>query len=335
MSLPGLSQIESDLRQVVRHGIGSLPDSALLPTLSSLLSVEQRQQGPNRLDTVMAIEGTLRQAIETLDGTPFYAVLELLFGLTPATTGTLAKQRRRAAAEAAGTDPGTFNRHDEQRLLRLLARRVYTLETEAHLSQERMGQPPTAEELRASWWERFTHYHRLQGVLRHLRLDLIAALLTYTEQPDEVGREDYLDSSIWRYARFLVAHDRFVDELGGLWVLPDPAADAEAKAAAELVLWHGPFNERGRSWLRTAIAQALNGELEPLARRVHDHPDGAELVGLWERWLESCRCDSDRPEESCRPHRMIDQCERYDLLIEEQWPRVRERYRELRQVDRP
>ena len=45
-------------------------------------------------------KGDFERAIETLEGTPPHSVLQLLFGLTPATTGSLAKQRRRAAAEA-------------------------------------------------------------------------------------------------------------------------------------------------------------------------------------------------------------------------------------------
>ncbi len=330
MALPGLIPIAKDLRKVVKFGLGAMPDSEQLPTLATLLVVRQRIQGATTLDAIMAIEGVIREAIETLDGTPLHGALQLLFGLTPATTGALAKQRRRAAADAVGTDPGTFNRHDEQRLLRLLARRIYALETDAYLTQDRLGEPPTTDEQRASWLERFTHYLRIQAILRQLRLDLIAALLTYSSHAeDQTGRDDYLDSSIWQYARFLSIHDEFVDRLGAMWLMPEPSADAEAKTSIDLALWHGPFNERGRSWLRTAIAQVPRAELHPFVQRLRDGPDGTELLGLWEAWLEDCRCDPDRPEPACRPHQVIDQCERYDLLVDQQWTLIREAYRDL------
>ena len=333
--LPDLQVIVSDLREVVKFGIGAIPDSVALSTLSGLRCVDQLKQGPNRLDTIIAVEHVIRETIDALEGTPSHSVFQRLFGLTPATTGALAKQRRREAAAAAGTDPGTFNRHDEQRLLRLLARQLYAVETETLSTEARLGPPPSAQEIRASWLQRFAHYGRMQMILRELRLDLIAVLLTYTTHSRQSDREDYLDSSIWRYSQYLHACDRFADALGAIWLMPEPAADIEAKTAAELVLWHGPFNERGRSWLRMAVAQASSRELHSFAHLLGDSPEGLGLLGLWEQWLESCRCDPDRPEQSCRPHQVIDHAERFAVIIEEQWSRVCDAYRELAPAPAP
>ena len=327
MPLPRLDAIAADLRQVVKHGVGAIPDTTTLSTLSGLLWVQQVTQGSGSLDTIIAAERLITEAIATLEGTPPHGALQLLFGLTPATTGALAKHRRRAAATAFGADVGTFNRHDEQRLIRLLARRIYALETDEQLTHDRLGPPPNEDEVRASWSARFSHYHRMQSILRQLRFDLIAVLLTQTEHPDQRDREDYLDSSIWNFARFLLAHDRFVDELGGIWLMPHPAADAVARTSTELVLWQAPFNERGRSWLRTALVQVPGGELYPLAARLRDGPDGTEVLGVWEGWLSNCDCDPDRPMEHCRAHQVVENCDRYVGLVDEQWARVREIFR--------
>ena len=54
-------------------------------------------------------------------------------------------------------------------------------------------------------------------------------------------------------------------------MMPDPAADDEAKSAVDLIVWDQPFNERGRSWFRTAIAQAPNGELFAKDVRAFSH----------------------------------------------------------------
>ncbi|SRR6266567_554288 len=330
--LPALKDIAGDLKRIVKDGLGGLDESVELPVLGSLTVVQQEMQGEESLDRLVAVERLVGRAIETLDGTPSHEPLRLLFGVARATKGKLAKQRRRAAARAAGSDPSTFNRHDEQRFLRLLARSIYTLESEARLRAERLGPPPSAEEVKGAWFERFAHYQRLQGILRQLRLDLIAVLLTYSTHPDETGQEDYLDSSTWRFAQFLASHERFGSELGGIWLMPEPEADAEARTAVELVLWHAPFNERGRSWLRTTLSQVPEGELHPFADRLRDGPDGTEMLGLWEQWLESCTCDPDHPKAECRPHQVIDQCERFDIVVEDQWAIVRDTYRGLPRV---
>jgi hypothetical protein len=76
-----------------------------------------------------------------------------------------------------------------------------------------------------------------------------------------------------------------------------------------------------------------NGELHPFERRLEDGPEGQELVGLWQQWIESCECGSESPKPDCRPHQLIDQAERYVIVVEDQWERVRERYRDLRPSD--
>ncbi len=326
--LPRLKDIVFDLQRIVRDGVGSVDEEASLPTLGTLVLVRQEMQGGGELDLVVASERVIARGIETLEGSSPHEVLRLLFGLTASTRGRLAKQRRKAAAERAGSDPATFNRHDERRYLRILARSIYALESEARLLAERLGSPPDRAEIKANWLGRFTRYHRVAAILRQLRLDLLAVLVTYRKDHGEVSQVDYLDSTMWYVARFLYEVEEFNRALGGIWFMPERAADDEAKVAIDLVLWHQPFNERGRSWLRIAIAQVPAGELFDFAERLHDGPDGNEMLGLWEQWLKSCRCDLEaEPDQDCRPHRVIDQAERFDIVVEEQWPLVRERYR--------
>jgi hypothetical protein len=297
-----------------------------LPVLSGLLTVQQEVTGPNHLDTVIAIERFLTRGIVSFEGTAAHDVLLPLFGLTPATNDALAKQRRHAAADKARVDRETFVRHDEARYLQLLARRLYALESETRLRAERLGPLPEPGEIKASWLERFTRYHRIAAVLRLLRLDLLAVLITYREDHGEASQVDYLDSTLWLLARFETEMEASWRDFGGVWLMPDPAADDEAKAAVEQVQWVHPFNERGRAWFRITLKQS-KGELYEFARRVHDGPDGNELLGMWEQWLEACKCEDDHRNPGCQPHRLIDQAERFDIVVEEQWPKVRDRYR--------
>jgi hypothetical protein len=324
--LPALKDLVADLRRMVTLGIGRLPDSVELPVLFELRSVRQEVVGSSALNIVVAAERLVGRAIESFAGTAAHPVLVRLFGLSPELNAALAKQRRRAAADKARANPDTFVRHDEPRYLQLLARRIFEFETEARLLSERLGPPPDAAEVKASWLERFRRYQRIAVILRQLRLELIAVLLTYRQDFGGTSQVDALDSTLWFMARFLSEVEAFARDMDGVWMMPEPAADNEAKSAIELTIWNQPFNERGRSWLRTAIAQVPGGELFDFAKRVHDGPDGNELLGLWEQWLETCKCDPDQPAEDCRPHRVIDQAERFDIVVEEQWPRVRVRY---------
>jgi len=325
--LPALKDLVRDLRRMVALGIGRLPDDIALPALFELVLVHQDVVSAGSLSVVLAGERAVRRAIDTFDGTAAHPVLLALFGLIPELNAALAKQRRRAAADRARSNPDTFVRHGEPRYLELLARRLLELETEVRLRAERAGPPPDPAEVRATWLERFTCYQRIASILRQLRLDLLAVLVTYRQDFGETSQVDYLDTTLWYLARFLSEVDAFGKDMGGIWMMPDPAADDDAKSAIDLVVWDTPFNERGRSWLRTTLAQVTNGELFDFAERVHDGPDGNELMGLWEQWLRTCRCDLDRePSQDCRPHRVVDQAERFDIVMEENWTAVRLRF---------
>src|SRR5205814_8947458 len=93
-------------------------------------------------------------------------------GVEPGTIGLQAKQRRKIAAERGGVDPATFVRHDEQRILRTVARRVLFQESGFQAAQSRLGPPPTREEIKASWLVRFQHYKKMEEIARQLWLNL-------------------------------------------------------------------------------------------------------------------------------------------------------------------
>jgi hypothetical protein len=311
----------------VRFGLGSLDETAEIPVLLALEHVRHEARSQEPLDLVLAVESCVRRAIETLEGTPLYRIVRPLFGVEPGTIGLQAKQRRKIAAERAGVDPATFVRHDEQRILRTVARRVLFQESGFQAAQSRLGPPPTREEIKASWLVRFQHYKKMEEIARQLWLNLWEVVVAKGKPEDHDAEVDVLDASIWHYARFLAAYEEFLRELGGNWLMPEPDQDAAIANACNLIRWHRPFNERADSYLRTTLADVP--ELYPFAQRMEDSNHGTELLGRWQAWLEDCHCDLDAPSDSCGPHELMAQCDRFAALVDAGWRRVSERYRWL------
>jgi hypothetical protein len=323
----GIEALIKELRQVVNAGIGSIDDSLATPGMAGFLWVGDRARSDDAMLVAKAVEALVKLAIDSLNGTTVKEHAKLLFAYHSETLGLPAKARRDRTADSRGVNRVDFERNDQVRILRVVARRIYDIEFEYLQDLERLGPPPSIEDIKATWSERFVHYHAMQHELRAMRHELIEAVTAGNQMPDEQSLRDAEATSIWYFTRYLIARDRFIEKLANDWFLPDAAADSAARRSTDLVRWKTPFNERGRSFLRTVLYEVTGAELYPFAYQLEDSPQGAEIVGMWQEWISECDGEIERDDPSCDVHGVIAAADAYVTLIDDQWPKIRERYR--------
>lgn len=316
-----VAAVISELRRVVNAGLGAADETLDVPILASLELVAYEARSEDPLVRIAAIEAVVRDAIRSLGEAEAREDARLLFADHPETVSLSAKARRNRTADARGVDRRDFERNDQVRLLRVIARRIFQLEFEHMETMRRLGPPPTQRVVAASWLERFIHYRTIQHALRHLRHEVIEATVA-RERGHESGWLASLGTSLWYYAKFLLGRDEHIRQLGGIWLMPHAEADAAAQMSVNEVRWNSPFNEQADSVLRTFVSDVPRGELDPFLERLEQSPRGQELVGMWEAWLLECDVPIDDGHEGCNVHAVVDQANRYVAILDDQWSRI-------------
>lgn len=321
-------RLVGELRQIVNIGIGGVDTDTEIPQLAALHWVRAHAgDASSPLLVAKAAEELVKQAARTLPSPAYSRACEILLGAHPSTAVSPAKVRRERAAQALNVDPETFQRHEQKRVLRFLARRVADIELDYRANEGRLGPPPSPSEVAQRWTERFRHYAVLQMHLRQMRHEIIEALLASSEMPDEVGRVDARDTSLWRYAKFLEAREALIADVGRPWYFPSAGADGVAERAIDDLRFHTPFNERARSLLRSVLRSVPGEEMYPFAEELKSTPHGMEVVGVWEAWLAECDGDLERDDPHCSVHKVVDRSDEFVRTVEEQWELIQDRYR--------
>jgi hypothetical protein len=254
-----------------------------------------------------------------------------LLGLAPGTRGSLLKERRRQAAELLHVSPEHLRKERESLLVEAVADELYAADSAyrlRHRHRTEAERSPEQSKLGIDWLEQHRSYRRIWTPVSGMRNDLkvLRGYLTADEE-DQPAIADRLCNITWQWARFELALERFVEEQGGLWLLADADSEIAAAEAIYQLQLCVPLGEADCSWLRTLLMDTPHEELDGFADLLVAAGDRRrELMGVWLEWA-SCP----EPEESgcgCALHGWLRAAERFIRLIDEDWYRVADWYRQ-------
>lgn len=360
---PEFNELRSDLEVLRRAGIAklthlTLPGLSQVARSSGHLDLDEKASGP-------ALESVLRAAVVELAGDRLGDCGELLFGLAPGTRGYTPTELRRDAAERWGVSEARFRRAPQESVIEAIAS---TMLRQAHEHQQRLAYlnlerrlPPTSR-LAIAWLERFEAYYGIWSPVFGLARDLAAYRLTLLEpgRPYDIPRDPsnpdgenytqedqargYVHFALWHHTTHLVALHRFQVRYGGLWLLSDQRAEQDAADAIYRVAWHNPNNEEDESYLRTLFERA-GGELVNFRQILRTDAVGQAILGEWQEWCDRCQCTWNQPDRSdrehfpthrhhaginikCQMHAVIAAANDYCVLIDDDWHRIADWYRQ-------
>ena len=301
------------------------------PGLLSLAVVAAKAASPDRADRAVAGEGIIREAAVRVDAGTHGAASTLL-GLAPGTRGSPLKERRRLIADdLLHVHVDHFRKVREEPLIEAVADEIYASDSAWRLRQGHRAageRGPADTRVGVNWLERHEAYRRVWTPIAALRDDLIVLLELLRSEADWPDIADRVMNQLWRYTQFLRELDRFVEEMGGLWILADIESEVAAADAIRRIGWHVPFGEADNSWLRLTLGETPGEELEPFIDRVYPAERGKEMMTVWLDWAKTCGCNLEAPDPvRCEVHRWVSACEQFIRLIDEDWYRIADYYR--------
>jgi len=254
-----------------------------------------------------------------------------VLALAPGTRGSLLKRRRAIAAAQLPVNAEHFRKELEPPLIQAVADEIYAIDSAWRLRQSHRNageRRPVDTRIGVNWLERHQAYRRIWTPIAALRDDLIVLLELLRSEADWPDVADRVMNQLWRYTQFLRELDRFVDGMGGLWILADVESEVAAADAIRRIGWHVPFGEADSSWLRLALTETPGEELDPFIDQVVGVQRGKEMMAVWLDWAKACGCDLDAPDpERCEVHRWKGACDEFIRLIDEDWYRIADYYR--------
>lgn len=292
-----------------------------------------------------AIEDLVRKAVKHLDGGDYQAAAEYTFGLIGGTKLALSVDRRRLAANVFNVLPETFRKKHEKEIVDYVAEGVLALCHEqamrvAHLGMQQRH--PADTRLAVAWVERFEAYYRIWTPVYALQADLEAALATYKKEPsshlpwdpdsaesfDPVKEaQGYARSSLYWYARFLLAEKRFIDERGGLWLFSDAEVEVMVSDSVYRIGWHNPINEENDSWLRRKLADSRYQEAEHFYRSLQGSSMGEHIHSLWQQFvLYGHESELNGDTSASQVHSTTAACDQYRRSVDDDWTKIADWY---------
>lgn len=180
---------------------------------------------------------------------------------------------------------------------------------------------PADASVLARWIDLHIGYGRVWTPVYALQADIVAWHEARQLPQHDQLEATYVSSSLWWYARFLVAVYRHMEEYGGLWLLADREAEVAVSNAVYRLEWHPPFAPEQDSYLRVSLRADEHHDYLPFVDRL-SRDRGAEVLSRWRTWLDSCDCRADEPSRRCEVHETARACDTFCRLIEEDWDRV-------------
>lgn len=323
-------RLADELTGCLRSGV-TTRGLLICPGLLALSLVAAKSATDESVDRAAAAHGLLREAVVCVDGGTD-GVTGVLLGLAVGTRGTLLKARRRQAAELLSISPEHLRTSDRERdIIAAVADEVYALDSAYRLRHRHRLEPEReAGDTRAgvNWLELHQAYRRVWTPVSALRDDLWVLLqLMDSDDPEPFELTDRVVTMTWRYAQFLVELQRFIDDVGGLWLLADTESEVAAADAVRGIGFYAPFGASDDSWMRTLLLETPNRELEALAERLLTSERGAEVLGVWLEWARGCECPVTEPKSVCLVHEWIEAADRFISLIDGDWYKVADWYR--------
>ncbi len=326
---PDRRKLATELAALRRHGVTTAGLSAR-PLLLSLSVVRAKAASSEQADLAVAAEGVIREAAARVDASTDGPASTLL-ALAPGTRGSLLKRRRATAADQLPVNVEHFRKEREPALVQAVANEVYAIDSawRGRQSHRTAGERhPVDTRTGINWLERHQAYRRVWTPVAALRDDLIVLLELLRSDADWPDVADRVMNQLWRYSQFLRELDRFVNEMGGLWILADVDSEVASADAIRRIGWHVPFGEADSSWLRLQLQRAPAEELDPFIDQVYPVERAKEMMTVWLDWAKACHCDLDDPDpERCEVHRWMSACDEFIRLIDEDWYRIADYYR--------
>ena len=311
------------------------------------------------------LQELVRSALATIGGSLTGRCAVVLLGLDPNTFDLAPNLLREEAAEIYGLSLARFRREPQAQVLTVVATKILELCFAHRARVERLAMErrhPADSRLAVKWLERFEAYFSIWTPMYGLGADLTAYRATLidperpwdrqpgTNDPSDPGYTQELQAQghgtfgLFHYAGLISAVQRWMVRYGGLWLLSSAVAEVEARDAMNAVLEAAALNERDDSWLRTAIDNAA-GELHPFLTRLENDSIGRATHEEWQQWLGQCECHwapgDEHPEveyfptaryhdgiaTECQVHDMVDACNTYCTVIEDEWLKVADWYK--------
>lgn len=329
MSPTSPSQLALELAKTLKSGIRPTSVESLTGLLGlEIVRAKSATDSPD--DLAVAATGIAKEAIRAVDGSENGAAA-MLFGVATGTRGSLLKTRRMWAAGERAVSPEHFRKQTEVSLVAEVADEIFSMDSVFRLRAARklMGEnKPTDSSLAINWLERHEAYGRLWTPIYALGTDLQAAREARKSGEAEALRKKYVESSLWWNARFLLGLRRFTEAFGGLWLFTDPDDEVAVMDAVYRINFHTDLSEHEDSMIRVRLSEIPGEELQPFVDRLKQTADGKAVVAKWDGWVDSCACDGDTPQSNCTVHLAIGGCETYTRIVDEDWYRLADWYRD-------
>jgi hypothetical protein len=324
------TDLAAELAGLLRDGVtteGLRDCEALL----GLALTRAKSASDSALDRAVAADTLIREAARRVDDGDAYGAASSLLGLAPGTRGTLIKHRRQKAAEALHISTEHLRKEREPLLLEAVADELYAADSAyrlRHRHRTEAERSPEQSGLGINWLEQHRSYRRIWTPVMGMRNDL-QVLREYlaAEEEDRPAISDRLCNITWHWARFELALQRFVEEQGGLWLLADMDSEIAAAEAIYKLQFYVPLGQTDSSWLRTMLADTPQEELDGFSDLLVEAGERRrELMGLWIQWA-GCP-EADDADCGCEFHDWQRAADEFIRLIDEDWYRIADFYRE-------
>jgi len=322
------------LREIAERGLTheallDYPQVTMLPALAASVGA-----GGTEADRIRRFADVVRAGLDQLlldeeDRLP--EAVTKYFGLQAGWKGSSFARRRRGAATALNLSESAFR--DKRRVggsheNRVLETVLEILENEPVADDSRPSARvhPSQSALAPRWAERFEHYARISTRLRECAAYLEAYLNLRAEGADAPAFIGYVPVSLWAYAKFGRAYQRFIDEFGGGWAFSTSWVEVDAAEAVRACTLVSPHSWEDDSYLRVNLGRVENEELSPFVDWTRQDERAAELVERWGEWVDGCSCDPPHPRDACRTHTLIQNAEAFFVIVHTEWPRIADWY---------
>lgn len=329
-STPAPAELVAELSGLLRAGV-TTEHLRHCQAILGLALARAKAASEQTDDLAVAAITLIREATTRVDDASDGPVA-ILLGLAAGTRGTLLKDRRRQAAEALFVSAEHLRKEREPLLIEAVADELYAADSAYRLRQghrERPERPPEQSSLRVDWLAQHRSYRRIWTPLSGMRNDLhVLRCYLAAGEEDQAAIADRLVNLTWQWTRFLLALERFVDEQGGLWLLADMDSEIAAADAIYKVQFCVPLGETDCSWLRTLLIETPHEELDGFGDKLIAAGERRrQLMGGWIAWA-SCPNPDDDPDCGCALHAWLGATGQFVRLIDEDWYRVADYYRQ-------
>jgi len=351
------AEVDNAVRALAENRGATLEAVALQPALMTLECVIAEARDDVRagtsLDVLAAIVAAfLEEAADALEEHPHAgtepnrsAAARAALGLEPGTQGKPLRGTRgepgrigTVARWLAYDSASLFKKRQDGRspfdvLLEDVAEQLVRREVAHQVGERRAMQLarrlPLESAMKIDWLARFECYYRLWSPLSGMRNDINAAVAHH--QSGDADELDYFSrKALYYYSWFLWELHAFQHAHGGLWILPDPAAEQTIADATWMLRKPLALTELDDSILRLAI----DGwpELAHFVQATYRDAALRRIISTWTDWLASCACSaSEDPADGCLVHECLLWTDSFADTLDAQWDQLADWYA----VDRP